>query len=1105
MSRILLLLCLSITLFAGENLLKNPTFEGNPIAEWKCSPTGVSVSNGVVRLTVQPDGKPTVFEQSYLLAANGQRFLLSAEVRGEPGNRVRVNAIYSVGTYQKPVAVNADKWQTFTAPAEWTKIERIVEFSHDAIAKPRAGFYIYKGTAEMRNMSLVELPEMLPKPVKAKTVETLGAAGTLSRATGKNLLATPKLEGMPPVGWRSSAGVSIIDGVAKLTVQADGKPVTLDQTVNAIQPGGKYIIRCQARGEKGSRIRFCAYYAIPDTPKKHKAVACDNWTIVDGTDEWRTMEYKLEYPAEGGLSKPTVGFYVYKGVGEVRDIECFEDTTKPPEALGVSWQMGNNAKLLDTPDGHAVSIAWEGWWKPGAVLSPIAIRPGAHYRLRYEVIGVGKSDLVTGFHRYRLEYGVPGTDFIVRARFEDVWTSTYQGRTLKFVNLPPNADKVFINFCMADKTGRVAFRKLQLEEYTPEVVDTTAIVLESPVYRDAIYESVPVREIAGTVRANADVKSAQVQFVSPDGKLLGEKNVASGARFAFDSSKLTPGKYLLKASLMDGDGKVVRTIEKTITRYPKAPHEVVEGPNRTLYVDGKPFLPVLMDLSYGEDFYAYCAAHGINVSKSWVGRENSTFNVLEEAWKHGVRVVVSFMYSRKERKFEEWKEQIGALLSERVRNHPAVLCYFIADEPFWGGADPADLKKSYDFVRERDPYHPVWINFAPPCTLDEMRPYAKACDIGGFDVYPIPYPNAHSFLEDKTPSALGKYSQLMYDATDGQKSVLMYLQGFSWSHRDPKAKPTGYPNLTETRFMSYDSLLHKANAIGFWGTYQVAYPQFLHDIMTTATEMHQMSRLLLEANREMLPAPDGIGLHALTFNGQTYLIALNNTTKAVQDAALKTPFGTCDVTVFHENRKVAADGGIIHDSFEPFGVHVYGISPLPSPLWSLSTWTKNTHPLEDFCDNLINPKNRYRGKANWIWEAGNSLIAGSKAYLERTFTLTELPKEAVMLTAVDDYGNVSVNGKFTGEFGGWSKMRRIDMLPMLKVGENSILAVVADGGALPCGFIAEITITYANGTKTVILSDDQWLASPDGKAPAQPAKIITPYGGGAWKDKVELP
>ncbi|MBP5639856.1 MAG: hypothetical protein J6X55_10280, partial [Victivallales bacterium] len=913
------------------------------------------------------------------------------------------------------------------------------------------------------------------------------------------------LEGNPPVGWRSSAGVAVNDGVAKLTVQSDGKPVTLDQTVTVIQPGGKYIIRCEARGEKGSRLRFCAYYAMPDTPQKHKAVACDNWTVVDGTSEWKTMEYKLEYPAEGALSKPTVGFYVYKGSAEVRNIECFEDTTRPPEALGVAWQLGNNAQVLDTSDGQAVSIAWEGWWKPGAVLEPVAIRAGAHYRLRYEVIGIGKSALVTGFHRYRLEYGVPGTNFIVRARFEDVWTSTYQGRTLKLVNLPPNADKVFINFCMADKTGRVAFRNLQLEEYTPEVVDTTAIVLDSPVYRDAIFESVPVREIAGKVRADADVKNARIQFVSPDGRTLGESTVASGARFVFDSSNLTPGRYLLKAELLDGAGKVVRTLEKTVTRYPRALHEVVEGPNRNLYVDGEPFLPVMMDLAHGEDFYAYCAAHGINASKSWVGRESSAFEVLEQAWKHGVRVIVSFMYSRKDRNFDEWKQQVEAMLSDRVRNHPGLLCYFIADEPFWGGADPADLQKSYDFVRERDPYHPVWINFAPPCTLDEMRPYAKACDIGGFDVYPIPYPNAHSFLEDKTPSALGKYSQLMFDATDGQKSVLMYLQGFSWHHRDPKAKPTGYPNLTETRFMSYDSLLHKANAIGFWGTYQVAYPQFLHDILTTATEMHQMARLLIEARRDMLPAPDGIGLHALTYDGQTYLIALNNTTKPIPDAAIQTSYGTGEVTVFHEKRKVVAADGIIHDAFEPFGVHVYGIAPLPEPRTELPAWTKETHPIEEFCDNLINPKNRYHGQAKWIWEKSNLGVAGSMVYLERTFTLADMPKDAVMIASADDYAEVSINGKPAGKLGGWNKMVRIDMLPLLKTGENRVSVIATDAGAPPCGLLGEITITQKNDTKTVILSDEQWLASPDGKQAPQPAVIVAPYGSGAWKDRVELP
>ena len=66
---------------------------------------------------------------------------------------------------------------------------------------------------------------------------------------------------------------------------------------------------------------------------------------------------------------------------------------------------------------------------------------------------------------------------------------------------------------------------------------------------------------------------------------------------------------------------------------------------------------------------------------------------------------------------------------DRVKDHPAVLAYYLADEP--GGADiaPSVLEAVYNFVKARDPWHPCTMAFC--CVAPEL--YSHAFDIGMID------------------------------------------------------------------------------------------------------------------------------------------------------------------------------------------------------------------------------------------------------------------------------------------------------------------------------------------------------------------------------------
>jgi len=70
------------------------------------------------------------------------------------------------------------------------------------------------------------------------------------------------------------------------------------------------------------------------------------------------------------------------------------------------------------------------------------------------------------------------------------------------------------------------------------------------------------------------------------------------------------------------------------------------------------------------------------------------------------------------------------------RDHPALLAWYISDEPTGNKVPPEFLAEIYKIVRENDPWHPVSIVFMAPF-MSSVK-YADALDIVMADPYPVP-------------------------------------------------------------------------------------------------------------------------------------------------------------------------------------------------------------------------------------------------------------------------------------------------------------------------------------------------------------------------------
>lgn len=153
----------------------------------------------------------------------------------------------------------------------------------------------------------------------------------------------------------------------------------------------------------------------------------------------------------------------------------------------------------------------------------------------------------------------------------------------------------------------------------------------------------------------------------------------------------------------------------------------------------------------------------------------------------------------------------------RFREHPALFVWKGADEPEWGKVPVEELMPFYQAVHELDPNHPVWITQAPRGTIDSLKRYDPAYDIGAIDIYPVGYPpGANSHLPNKNLSAVGDYANWMREITGGKKPFWMVLQ-IAWSGVIQEGKTLRFPTFAEERYMAYQAIINGARGLNFFG------------------------------------------------------------------------------------------------------------------------------------------------------------------------------------------------------------------------------------------------------------------------------------------------
>ena len=232
---------------------------------------------------------------------------------------------------------------------------------------------------------------------------------------------------------------------------------------------------------------------------------------------------------------------------------------------------------------------------------------------------------------------------------------------------------------------------------------------------------------------------------------------------------------------------------------------------------------------------------------------------------------------------------------EAVRGHPALLAWYIADEPGLRGVDPGQMQRLYESVRELDPYHPVTMVFL---NAGAAQRFAAAVDVAMVDPYPIP---------NAPPASIGPAVAAARRGPGARMPVWLVGQAFGggehWT-REPTAR--------ELRLMTWLAIVEGATGVQYFIRHGLSgfpkSPAAWAAAGRAAQEVQALTPYLLsrEPPPLALPSPEGVRAAAWRHGGETVIAAVNtgNQPLAFQLLLPGTGAETLEADVLYEDRVV---------------------------------------------------------------------------------------------------------------------------------------------------------------------------------------------------------
>ncbi len=444
---------------------------------------------------------------------------------------------------------------------------------------------------------------------------------------------------------------------------------------------------------------------------------------------------------------------------------------------------------------------------------------------------------------------------------------------------------------------------------------------------------------------------------------LAEGPVTAGHRAVLPIAltSLPAGRSQLTAALLRGSDRLSRATSDVIVAEFKANAVVIDNLSHTMIVRGMPFcpqscycigdtVPGIVETEAPLGFNVIAPYYDDDIPARKLLREQ-TRKLLDRCAQVGMYVNLDIRRaSHPPQTADTWqwlKDEI-----EAFRDHPALLSYYLADEPEGGWASPEECLTAYRKIKDLDPYHPITIVH---CVPSAAAAYSPAEDIVMTDPYPIP---------GGPVTAVVDYIERIRKDTGDRLPMWVVPQAFGggegWSRE---------PSRQEERVMTYLGLIHGARGVQYFirrpPLANPSSPDLWSECRRLMLELSQLTPALCsdeEAPKVTCAQPE-VHVAAFKERGAVTILAANTENRPMPlDITLDVPFDGPAEVVF-ENRRVAVSKGKLVDMIDAMSTRVYRVQVDPAPVGPAKIDPRNltSNPSFEEAANVGTPDGAYTG------------------------------------------------------------------------------------------------------------------------------------------------
>lgn len=679
--------------------------------------------------------------------------------------------------------------------------------------------------------------------------------------------------------------------------------------------------------------------------KCRTSVAEDRWTV-EMAVPWHELNMR-SYQGQMGFN------LVRERCAGNGEISSFQPVTR-------DLHMMENLGELRLPEIDFAPFRWE--WKPFYNIRTAAGKDGEIF-LHISTYLINR----TGKMRFAALHAAVGNGEKIS---RTVMLDLDQGREIN-LSLPvgKNAGSQPVRLWLTERgTNRNlgCWQEICNADYTP-----IELALAEPHYRASFFAFDKIEKIAGRITLNLPAAQIPEQLSltlsDQQNRIVAQKNIPGGhsADFELPVSGLAQGEYILKTVA----GNFTHT--QTVTVLPEQKGTVSLTKNRSILLDGKPFVPIGW-ISLEPHGCQTAASNGWNVTldyrfSSWSDSQRQRF--LDQLHQYNIKAVVYCYPDSKMLSAERWRQPLSAAESQAIgefvkrwSKHPALLGWYLSDEPEGAGALPARLEAVAEACRKADPYHPtILLN----CTVNGIVKYAGISDISMPDPYPgfIAGGNAAKEMNSVTT-----YMEAARQGKGAEQVLWCTPQAFSWADFGRGGQRA--PEFDEMRNMHYQSVLSGASGWFYYSWYWGAqfHPQIDYAVRYLAREVKILRQLHSNPDklRKISGLPAGVIGGRCRLDSGEWTILVNND---VAEKSVCLPASGAFYYVLGSDRQLAGKGGRLEIKLKKYQTLIFCDQELSAEAAALR--------IEDFKQAAALEKQRRR-------KAGNLLLPEKKCRFTAT-------------------------------------------------------------------------------------------------------------------------